>query len=420
MEKLLIRQNKTMSIFKEYFKISVRNLRTRRLRSWLTILGIVVGVFLVITLISLSSGIQDSISKQLKSLGGDVIMVMPGSMDNPMMNFLGGQELSKEDLETLQKVKGVDLVLPMSYKAKIMHYKDKQKTIFLAGIPWDEGVSMLTEFQGWTLSAGDWPKPGKRELIIGSMVADKDFFGKRLRIGEEATIAGRTFKVAGILNSSGSKTDDTAVYLDQKVYQQITGDRKGGAQIAMLKIKEGASSDNVVKKIKESLTLVRKRKQGEDASNFTVIDSEKMGGIVGGIMGVIKLSVMVFAGIAILVGGLGIMNTMFTAVQERTKEIGVLKAIGATNAAVIIIFLIESSILGLIGGLGGIVLGLVIAKFIELYGQVHPMFYFEAYMSFSLIVFSLLFSLLIGGLSGYLPARRAARLNPTEALRSNE
>ena len=176
----------------------------------------------------------------------------------------------------------------------------------------------------------------------------------------------------------------------------------------------------MVKRIKDSLTAVRKRKRGEDASNFSVISSEKLGGIVGGIMGVIRLAVMAFAGIAIFVGALSIMNTMFTAVQERTKEIGVLKAIGATNFAVIAIFLIESGILGLIGGLGGVILGLGIAKLIEAYGQVHPMFHFEAYVSIPLVVFSLLFSLFIGALSGYLPARRAAKLSPTEALRSNE
>lgn len=409
-----------MKIFKEYFKIAVRNLRTRRLRSWLTILGIVVGVFLVITLISLSSGIEDSVSRQLKSLGGNVIMVMPGSIDNPMMSFLGGQTLSKQDIETIKKVKGVGDVLPMSYRAKIMHYKNEQKTVFLTGISWEEGVSVLTKFQGWSLSQGNWPKPGKRELIIGSMVAEKDFFGKKVRVGDEAVIGGKTFKIAGILNSLGSKTDDTGVYLDKKTYQQITGDRNGSAQMVMVQVKEGVSPDTVVKRIKDSLTTVRKRKQGEDASDFSVISSEKLGGIVGGIMGVIRLAVIVFAGIAILVGGLGIMNTMFTAVQERTKEIGVLKAIGATNSAIITIFLIESGILGLIGGLGGVILGLAVAKLIELYGQVHPMFYFEAYMSIPLIIFSLLFSLLVGGLSGYLPARRAAKLSPTEALRSNE
>jgi len=409
-----------MAIVKEYFKIAIRNLRTRRLRSWLTILGIMVGVFLVVTLISLSGGIRDTILKQLKALGGDMVFVLPGSMDNPIMSFMGGQELTEDDITTIKRVKGVEVVLPMSYKAKVMHYKNKQKSVFVTGVPWEEGIKVLTEFQGWSLREGRWPKSGKRELIIGSMVAREDFFGEAVRTGEQATIAGKTFKIVGILNSVGSKTDDTAVYLDHEIYKQLTGERKGGAQMVMVKVQTSASADKVAKNIEDSLDRIRKRRRGEDTSDFSVITSEKLGGIVGGIMGVIQLAVTAFAGIAILVGGLGIMNTMFTSVRERTREIGVLKAIGARNSAVIAIFLIESGILGLIGGAGGVILGLIVAKTIEIYGQVHPLFYFEAYMSAPLIIFSLLFSFLVGCLSGYLPARRAAKLKPTEALRSYE
>ena len=240
---------------KEYFKIAVRNLKTRRLRSWLTILGIVVGVFLVITLISLSGGIRDTIMKQLKALGGDVIFVLPGAMDNPMLSFIGGEKLSEQDIKVIKKVEGVDIVLPMSYSSKIMRYKNEQKTVFLTGIPWDEGTEILVRFQGWSLNEGRWPKAGKRELIIGSVVAKEDFFGKKVRAGDEASIAGKTFKIVGILKSLGSKSDDTAVYLDRDIYQQITGDREGGAQAAMVKIKEGASADGVAEKIEEEFVL---------------------------------------------------------------------------------------------------------------------------------------------------------------------
>jgi len=239
----------------EYFKLALKNLKTRHLRNWLTILGIVVGVFLVITLISLSGGIRDSIMKQLKSLGGDVIIVLPGSMDN-MMSLVGGEKLSKEDLNVIKKAKGVDIVLPMSYSSKIMRYKNEQKIVFLTGVPWDEGTEILTSFQGWSLNQGEWPKPGKRELIIGSMVAKEDFFGREIKTGEEAIINGKTFKIVGILNSLGSKSDDTAVYLDLTIYQQVTGDREGGAQAAMVKIEEGANVDKVAEEIEEALDEV--------------------------------------------------------------------------------------------------------------------------------------------------------------------
>jgi putative ABC transport system permease protein len=409
-----------MATIKEYFKLALRNLKTRHLRSWLTILGIVVGIFLVVTLISLSGGIKASIMGQLKALGGDVIFVMPGSLEDPVSAFMGGQELSETDIKAVKKIKGVDIVLPMSYRSKIMRYKNEQKTVFLTGIPWDEGVEVLSRFQGWSLAEGTWPRPGKRELLIGSVVAKENFFGREVRVGETAVIGGKTFKITGILNSLGSKSDDTAVYLDMEIFQQVTGDRDGGAQAMMVKIEDGASADTVAEAIEEELEEIRKRKRGEDVSDFSVLTSEKMGDVVGGIMGVIQTAVMLFAGIAILVGGLGIMNTMFTAVRERTQEIGVLKAVGAKNSAVIAIFLIESGIIGLIGGAGGVILGLVIAKGVEIYAQLHPIFYFEAYMPPALIIFGLFFSFLVGCFSGYLPAHRAAKLKPTEALRSYE
>ncbi len=409
-----------MEIIKEYFKLAIKNLKTRKLRSWLTIFGIVVGIFLVITLISLSAGIKNSILKQLNALGGDIIFVMPGAIDNPLTTFMGGQRLSEEDIQTVKKIKGVEIALPTSQKSQLMRYNNEQKSVFLTSFPWNEGKDFLSNFQGWSLAEGVWPSPGKRELLIGSLVAEKDFFGKRIKVGDTVAINGRSFKVVGILNSIGNKGDDTSVYLDTEVFQQVTGDRDGGALAIMVKAEEGVSPDELAAKIKSALEEVRKRKRGENVSDFSVLTSEKMGSIAGGILGVIQAAVMVFAAISILVGGLGIMNTMFTSVRERTKEIGVLKAIGAKNSAVISIFLIESGILGLIGGAGGVIFGLIVAKLIEGYSRASGAFLLEAYMPASLIIFGLLFSFLVGCLSGYLPARKAAKLKPTEALRSYE
>ena len=120
---------------------------------------------------------------------------------------------------------------------------------------------------------------------------------------------------------------------------------------------------------------------------------------------------------AIVVSAIGIMNTMFTSVRERTKEIGIIKAVGAKNSDITKIFLIESGIIGLVGGIGGVVLGIGMAKLIEIYLQIHPVFYMEAVVSPTLIIFGLLFSFLVGCLSGFFPARRAAQLNPVDALR---
>jgi putative ABC transport system permease protein len=403
----------------EYFKIALRNLRTRSLRSWLTILGIVIGVFLIISLLSLSEGIKATISQQLRALGGEMIFIMPGDLSDIISMFMGGARLEKADLESIQKTEGVETVLTMSYQALVVRYENEGKTILVSGLSWEEGVEILENFQGWSLKEGRWPVPGKREIVIGTQI-ETEVFEKPVKTNKEIIIQGRRFKVVGILNSLGSKQDDTQIYLDLGVYQHLTGEEKGTAKVAMVKVENGFSVDKVAEEIKENLQETRKRRTGTDVADFSVITSEKMGDIAGNILAVIQFAIIIFAGIAILVGGIGVANTMFTAVRERTREIGIMKAVGAKNSAVLSIFLIESGIIGFSGGFGGTLLGVIFAKIIESYGQVHPVIYFSASISPGLIFFGLFFSFLVGSLSGFLPAKRAAGLKPVEALRRYE
>jgi putative ABC transport system permease protein len=176
----------------------------------------------------------------------------------------------------------------------------------------------------------------------------------------------------------------------------------------------------VVEDIKQNLKSTRKRRVGTDEADFAVITSEKMGDIAGSILAVIQFVIMAFASIAIIVGGIGIMNSMFTSVRERTREIGIMKAIGAKNSAVLSIFLFEAGIIGFSGGIGGTALGAIMAKLIEKYGQVHPLFYFSASISPGLIIFGLVFSFVVGCLAGFFPAKKASQLKPVEALRRYE
>ncbi len=218
----------------------------------------------------------------------------------------------------------------------------------------------------------------------------------------------------------GSKQDDMMAGVDINLYQEITGEKKGAPQ-AIAKITPGFSVDQVAKDIKTNLEENAKRRVGEEGgSAYSVLTSEALGSIVGNIMGIIQVVVFAFGSIAVLVGGIGIMNTMYTSVRERTKEIGILKAVGARNSTIVMIFLIESGIIGLIGGLGGMIPGLGLAKLIQAIGQVHPMFYIEASITPGIVLFGILFSIGVGCLSGYFPARSAAKLKPVEALRRFE
>jgi len=161
----------------------------------------------------------------------------------------------------------------------------------------------------------------------------------------------------------------------------------------------------------------RKRIKGVDTPPFSVLSSEKVAGIVNNILGMIQIAIFGFASIAIIVGGIGIMNTMYMSVHERIKEIGIMKAVGAKNKTITTIFLIESGIFGLFGGLGGMVLGLVLAKVVEFAVKTSGSLYLKAAITPQLIIFSLAFSFLIGCIAGYLPSRSAAKMNPVEALR---
>jgi len=410
-----------MAQLKEYFKIAFRNLRTRSLRSWLTIFGIVIGVFLIVSLLSLSQGVQSTIDEQLNALGGEMVIVMPGGDEsNPFMGMMmGGDKLEREDIEAIKKSKGVEEVLTMSYRSSVMRYEEESKTIFIAGVPWKSGMDILQKFQGWSLADGRWPIIGRREVVIGQQVVN-EIFKNEVKVNTEAIIKGSKFEIVGILNSLGRKEDDSFAYMDMDLFQDITGEKRGSAQMAMVKIEEGASEDKVAEAIKESLIKTRKRRIGTDAADFAIITSSKISGITGDIMKVIEFAIAIFAGIAILVGTIGIMNTMFTSVRERTREIGIMKAIGAKNSAVLTIFLIEAGIIGLGGGIGGMILGVIFAKSIELYGQANPSFYFSAVVSPGLIIFSIAFSFFIGSLAGFFPARSAAKLKPVEALRRFE
>jgi len=405
---------------KEYYKIATRNLKMRSLRSWLTVFGIVIGVFLIITLLSLSEGIKDTINRQLMSLGGNMIFVMPGDDSNPMSGIMfGGDKLEKQDLFAIEKTEGVQAVLPASFQSINVRYGQVSKSLVVQGFPLFEGMEILKKFQGFSLSSGRWPSSGKKEVIVGIKL-NQDIFKNKVVVGDEFNIKGKKYIVTGVLNSLGSKQDDSAIFMDIGEFQDLVGQQRGTAQMAMVQIDESMDVNLIAQKIKESLRRVQRRAYGMDTLNFAVITSQKVNDIAGGVMAVIQFVILAFASIAIIVGGIGITNTMYTSVRERTREIGIMKAIGATNGAIMTIFLIEAGIIGFGGGIGGTILGLLVAWLVQLYGQASPMFYFTASFSPWIIIFGMSFSFFIGCLAGILPARRAAKLRPIEALRKYE
>jgi len=400
---------------KEYFQIAIKNLRTRSLRSLLTILGVVIGVFLVVALLSLSRGIENAILTQIRTMGENVLMVMPGGADDLMTAMMGGMMLTNENIRAIEKTEGVDLVVPILWRAETARHGGETKTVFLFGYPREGGQKFLIDNMGFHLTQGSWPRAGGREVIVGPLVPAEIFPG--MKVGDEIVIEGRRYRVAGVLRSLGNRQDDSMVALDLEHLRQITGIREG-AHFASVSIQEGLSPDDVRANIMAELEESQKRARGRgDTPPFTVFTREQVSDMVSSIMLMLQLLIFSVAFIAVLVGAIGITNTMYTSVRDRTKEIGVMKAVGAKNSDITKVFLIESGIIGLIGGMGGVVLGIGLAKLVELYLRINPIVPLEVIISPLLVLLVLAFSFLIGCVSGFFPARRAAKLSPVDALR---
>ncbi len=399
----------------EYFKIALRNLRSRSLRSWLTVLGIVIGIFLVISLLSLSEGLKKSVMHELNMMGGDMIIVYPGDMGDMITNMIGGMELKDRDIDAIKRAEGVDVVLEMPWSATVVRHYQETEVSLMYGIDFDEGLSVLRDNMGWEIVQGEFPRPGRRELMVGNLVP-KDTFPEML-YGDKVTIHGKEFTVTGVLRSLGNRQDDLTIAMELEEFRNITGKREG-SPIVMARIKNGYDANIVAQNIEQELEQSMVRRKDEDRPSFSVMTSDTVTDMVDGVMGIIQLAVVAFASIAIIVGGIGIMNTMYTSVKERTKEIGILKAVGAKRKDITSIFLFEAGIIGIIGGIGGVILGISLAMFVEFYfSHSHPLFYLEAHISIWLVLFGLAFSFIIGCLSGFFPARQGAKMKPVDALR---
>ena len=403
-----------MGQIREYIKIAIRSLRRSPVRSWLTMIGVVIGVFLIISLLSLSEGIKGAMMEQLNMMGNDLIIIMPGEINDLATMMAGGLELTDDDIKAIKKAEGVDKIIPMNYKAEAVRHEGRVKTVLINGVSWEEGLDLLKDDMGWQLTVGDWPVAGKKELIVAKAVPEDIFPG--MEVGDEVSIRGKNFKVAGILKSLGNKQDDSTLTMDLNLFIEVTGEREG-AKVVMAKIKSGYEVDEVVENIENNLNESRKRRRGEDLPSFSVLSSEKISDIVGNVMAIIQAAIFGFASIAIIVGGIGIMNTMYTSVHDRIKEIGIMKAVGAKGRTITAIFLIESGFFGLFGGLGGIILGLALAKLAEFAVQTTGTLYLKASITPQLVLFGLAFSFFIGCIAGYLPSRSASKLKPVDALR---
>ena len=404
-------------MIKDYFILAGRNLRKRKLRSWLTMIGIFVSIATIFLLISLSLGLQNAVEEQFRLLGTDKFFVMPrGQLGAPGTS--GAVELTIADADAIEKVSGISAVTYFTVGNAQIEFNGKTRYYMVAGIPLDNmkvfeiiaESANLVPMEGRSLEKGD-----VNEIMIGSLYASPDLFGKKVGIRSTMTINGKDFRVVGILESVGNPGDDQNIYMSDDSFRELfnVGNR---VDEIFIQVDAGEDINYVAEKVNKRLLSFRG--VTEKTKDFTILTPEELLNSVGDILGIITGFLLGVAAISLFVGGIGIANTMYTSVIERTREIGVMKAIGAQNKDMLLIFIIESGLLGLVGGIIGVVLGYGIGKIIE-YIAVESLGtnLLRIGAPWWLVVGCLAFAFLTGVVSGLVPAWQASKTSVVEALR---
>ncbi|MEM4242985.1 MAG: ABC transporter permease, partial [Candidatus Woesearchaeota archaeon] len=303
------------------------------------------------------------------------------------------------------------------FRAQLIAFNDFQRTQFVMGLPDEQDdADLMTQLNSWEIAEGRMlTSKDKGKAVIGNDLAYKDYFKKEIQIGNKILVGGRLFEVVGILKRTGDPGTDPTVTISESELREMTNEPEAYSYI-VAQSASGENPEKIADDVKKAIRRDRHLKEGKE--DFTVQTSTQMIEAFTKIFNIVQAVFIGIAAISLIVGGIGIMNTMYTAVLERTREIGVMKAIGARNRDILGIFLIESGFLGMAGGIIGIIIGFGISKGVEVgvnaqFGENTLMAVFPWY----LIVGALLFSFLVGAVSGVLPARRASKLKPVDALR---
>ena len=399
-------------MLKNFLSLIFKSVWHRPMRGWLTILGIIIGVMLVVIIFALSSGIQNAVARLLQQFGSDLVIILPGKETNPFLGLAGGQKFKEDNLLDLKNIRGVRLVVPMNIAILNTEFKGEKKSVMFHSQPWREYRVVAEESKALKLIEGTWPeKEDAREVILGNRAAFKLFRATPM-VGDELIIKGRRFRIAGIFSEVGMQDEDNQIWMSMKDFQALTAQR-GMASSAAVKLETDANAELIARQIKFKLS------EQEVVRDFSVLTPAKANQLIGNILSVIEISLLLIAMISLIVGAVGIMNTMYTSVLERTKQIGIMKAIGASDDAILSLFLIESGLIGFTGGILGIFFGLIVAWAA---GIAAANFGIRGLFSLASLDFFGLLSVLIitfvtGIVAGILPARQASRMEPADALR---
>jgi len=393
---------------------SLKNLKKRKRRSGLTVLSILIGIMAVFALVSFGLGIQNYVDTLADQAGRDKLFIQAKSIGAPGTdsNFF----ITKEDIDFVGRIKGVKESSGMYFKAGETGFKKEKRYNFVIGLDVSK-INFLEEaftvkvIKGRQLKKGDVDK-----AVLGyNYQLDDKLFQKALSLGDKITINGEQFEIVGFYKEVGNPQDDSHVYITNAGMERLYPSIKDTFGYAIVQADRGVNPEELADKIEEKLRKHKGQEEGKE--NFYVQSLTDLLKTFSIVIDVINGVLVLIALISLVVASVNIMNTMYTAVLERTKEIGIMKSIGAKNSDIFIVFVFESGILGLAGGAIGVVMGYIVAKTggsiaaSAGYSLLKPIF------PWYLTAGCLMFAFLIGSFSGLLPAYRASKLKPVDALR---
>lgn len=394
----------------ESIQTSRKTLQSQGWRSMLTILSIVLGITAIITLVSLGEGLNASINKQFQSMGTDTLIVLPGK------GFVESafQSLETDDPQTIESIRGVSFATEIYLTTQRFDYKNQTKTRMVIGVDPDKWTELGTIGLVNLRSGRLITKNDTSSLIAGPRFATQTF-EKELFVGSELQVGTDHFRIVGILEEAtnsfyGGFMNNAAMTNIDTLKTKIDPDALPSR--IFVKLESGANKNEVVEKVKAAL----KKKHGQ--TDFQVQTPDQVAQTAGSVVGLVQLVLIGIAAISLLVGGVGVMNTMYMSVSERTSEVGLMKAVGATNNQIREIFLIEASLIGIVGGIIGTILGTGLATLISIIATLGG-FDLQAPVTIPIILGAVLFSMVICLVFGYLPALNASQLDPVDAIRKN-
>lgn len=392
-------------MIKDSIKLTISSLRRRQLRAWLTIIGIIIGIASIVALISVSQGMQTALEEEFSKFGATTIRVTPKGLRGPPTK---ADILTTKDVETIENIPGIEYISPIFMQNANVEFKKEEIFQLVAGYPADNIKKGFYDLN-FNLKEGQiFTKSDTNSMIIGEGI--KDLFENDIQLRSSIIVNDKKFKIKGIIEESGNPATDQSIYIPLETARTLFGD-PDGVSVITIKILDGIDVNEIAKKVQ------RKLKRARDNENFEVFTPQQAINQINEILGIVQFILVGIASISLLVGGIGIMNAMYTSVLERTRQIGLMKAVGARNSSILMIFLVESGVIGLVGGIAGVIAGLSIAKAVELIAAQLGYTLLKITINPYLIGFGLLFAFIVGVVSGLLPAYQASKLVPVKALR---